>query len=104
MAPFSRQLRPVTGPTQDRQTINDAIEIISAQGGTAMRDSLIEVAGRFEGVAGRRVIILITDAYDEHSRSSLGDAIVSSPGVRRHRLHRRHRRRGRDLAPRDTTN
>ena len=78
VAPFSRQLRPVTGPTQDRQTINDAIEIISAQGGTAMRDSLIEVAGRFEGVAGRRVIILITDAYDEHSRSSLGDAISAA--------------------------
>jgi VWFA-related protein len=83
VAPFSRQLRPVTGPTQDRQTINDAIEIINAQGGTAMRDSLIEVAGRFDGVAGRRVIILITDAYDEHSRSSLVDAIsaVRESGV-----------------------
>jgi Ca-activated chloride channel family protein len=77
VAPFSRQLRPVTGPTQDRQTINDAIDLINAQGGTAMRDSLIEVAGRFEGVAGRRVIILITDAYDEHSRSSLQDTIAA---------------------------
>ena len=76
VAPFSRQLRPVTGPTQDRQTISDAIGIITAQGGTAMRDSLIEVAGRFEGVAGRRVIILITDAYDEHSHSSLAEAIA----------------------------
>ena len=78
VAPFSRQLRPVTGPTQDRQTISDAIGVITAQGGTAMRDSLIEVADRFEGVAGRRVIILITDAYDEHSHSSLADAITGT--------------------------
>ena len=77
VAPFSKELRAVTGPTHDRQTISEAIEIIQAQGGTAMRDSMIQVAGRFDGVEGRRVIVLITDAYDEHSRSSLGDAIAA---------------------------
>ena len=77
VAPFSRQLGALTGPTQDRQTIHDAIDVISAQGGTAMRDSLIAVSKRFEGVPGRRVIILITDAYDEHSASSLADAIAA---------------------------
>lgn len=77
VAPFSRRLRAVTGPTNDRRTIGEAIDVIKAQGGTAMRDSMIEIARRFEGVEGRRVIVLITDAYDEHSASSLGDALAA---------------------------
>jgi Ca-activated chloride channel family protein len=77
VAPFSRALRAITGPTNDRQTIGEAVEAISAQGGTAMRDSMIEIAGRFDGVGGRRVIVLITDAYDEHSASSLEDALAA---------------------------
>ena len=83
VAPFSKELRAVTGPTQDQKTIAEAIEMIRAQGGTAMRDSMVEIAGRFDGVEGRRVIVLITDAYDEHSRSSLADAVgaVRASGV-----------------------
>ena len=77
VAPFSRHLRAITGPTNDRQTINDAVAAIDAQGGTAMRDAMIEVAARFSGVAGRRVIILITDAYDEHSQSSFEQAVAA---------------------------
>jgi VWFA-related protein len=77
VAPFSRQLRAVTGPTQNRQTIAEAVGAIDAQGGTAMRDSMIEIARRFEGLGGRRVIVLITDAYDEHSRSSLAEAVAA---------------------------
>ena len=70
-------LRAVTGPTNDRQTISEAVGAMNAQGGTAMRDSMIEIAGRFEGVEGRRVIVLITDAYDEHSQSSHADAVAA---------------------------
>ena len=77
VAPFSKQLRAVTGPTQDKQTIGEAIDVINAQGGTAMRDSMVQIAGRFDGVEGRRVIILITDAFDEHSQSSLADAVTA---------------------------
>ena len=77
VAPFSRQLRAVTGPTNDQQTIVEAVAAINAQGGTAMRDSMIEIASRFSGVDGRRVIVLITDAYDEHSRSSPADAVAA---------------------------
>ena len=76
VAPFSRRLRAITGPTNDRQTINEAITAIDAQGGTAMRDAMIEVSGRFAGVGGRRVVVLITDGYDEHSRASLGEAVA----------------------------
>lgn len=75
VAPFSRQLRAVTGPTNDRATIDEAVGAIAAQGGTAMRDSMITIARRFDGAEGRRVIVLITDAYDEHSESSLADAV-----------------------------
>jgi VWFA-related protein len=77
VAPFSRTLRAVTGPTSDRQTIADAVSAINAQGGTAMRDALIDIAGRFEGAEGRRVIVLITDGYDEHSRSTLEEAVAA---------------------------
>ena len=77
VAPFSRGLRAITGPTNDVQTINEAVSAVNARGGTAMRDSMIEIAGRFGGVEGRRVIVLITDAYDEHSRSSLGEAVAA---------------------------
>jgi VWFA-related protein len=83
VAPFSRQLRAVTGPTNDRPTIDEAVGAIAAQGGTAMRDAMIKIAGRFEGAEGRRVIVLITDAYDEHSESSLAEAVeaVREAGV-----------------------
>ena len=83
VAPFSKQLRAVTGPTQDKQTISEAIDAINAHGGTAMRDAIVEISGRFEGVEGRRVVVLITDAYDEHSQSSLADAVgaVTKSGV-----------------------
>ncbi len=77
VAPFSLTLRGITGPTNDRQTIAEAIDAINARGGTAMRDALIDLAGRFEGAEGRRVIVLITDAYDENSRSSLDDAVAA---------------------------
>ena len=76
VAPFSRGLRAITGPTRDVPTIDEAVSAINAEGGTAMRDAMIEVAGRFAGAEGRRVIVLITDAYDEHSEVSLGDAVA----------------------------
>jgi len=77
VAPFDRRLSAITGPTSDHQTIAEAIASITARGGTAMRDALIEVSGRFAGVEGRRVVVLITDGYDEHSQSSLGAAVAA---------------------------
>jgi VWFA-related protein len=78
VAPFRKGLAAVTGPTSDRATIAEAIGEIDARGGTAMRDSLIEVAERLEGAPGRRVVVLITDGYDEHSSSSLDEAIAAA--------------------------
>ena len=38
VAPFSKTLKAVTGPTNDRQTIVEAVGGIRAEGGTALRD------------------------------------------------------------------
>jgi VWFA-related protein len=80
VAPFGLALKAFTGPTNDRQTIADAVGAIAAAGGTALRDSLIEVADRLSDTAGRRVIVLITDGYDENSQSSIEEAIAAVKG------------------------
>jgi Ca-activated chloride channel family protein len=78
VAPFSLGLKAVTGPTNDRQTIAEAVQAITAEGGTALRDSMIELAGRLSNTPGRRVMILITDGYDENSKASLADAVAAA--------------------------
>jgi Ca-activated chloride channel family protein len=75
VAPFSRRLRPLTGPTNDRKTVAEAITAIHPEGGTAILDSLIEISKRLSGVEGRRVIVLVTDGYDEHSESTFDEAM-----------------------------
>ncbi len=75
VAPFSFGLKAITGPTNDRRTIAEAVQAITAEGGTALRDSMIDLAKLLSTTPGRRVIILITDGYDENSRASLEDAI-----------------------------
>ncbi len=78
VAPFALSLKALTGPTNDRKTIAEAVATIDAEGGTALRDSMIELAQRLSTTPGRRVIILITDGYDENSRASLDDAIAAA--------------------------
>ncbi len=80
VAPFALKLKAVTGPTNDRATISEAVSAISAAGGTALRDSMIEVADLLADTAGRRVIVLITDGYDENSRATLDEAIAAVKG------------------------
>jgi VWFA-related protein len=77
IAPFAKQLLSVTGPTDDRHTVADAIAAIHTGGGTAILDSLIELAHRFPESPGRRVVILITDGYDENSQCGVDDAIAA---------------------------
>jgi VWFA-related protein len=77
VAPFSLRLRAVTGPTNDRRTIAEAVEAITAAGGTALRDSMLEVADRLSNTPGRRVVVLITDGYDENSRAGIDEVIAA---------------------------
>lgn len=71
VAPFRRGLEAVTGPTNDEQTIADAISGIRANGGTAILDSLSDLPDAFARVEGRQVVVLVTDGYDEHSRTAI---------------------------------
>jgi Ca-activated chloride channel family protein len=76
VAPFSRTVTTVTGPTTDRGTVLDAIAAIRHQGGTAILDSVGETATLLAGGTRRRAVVLITDGYDEHSESGFDAALV----------------------------
>ncbi len=82
VAPFSKSLLSVTGPTDDRRTVADAIRAIRSSGGTAILDSLVQLANGFPESEGRRVVILITDGYDENSVSTIDDAITALKAAR----------------------
>jgi len=75
VAPFSKALGPITGPTDDGATIAQAIGGIHSKGGTAILDCLEQGATMVEGIEGRRAIVLITDGYDEHSTRSFDDVL-----------------------------
>jgi len=77
VAPFSRTITSVTGPTTDRSTILDALRAIHPSGGTAILDALAEAAGALAVGDRRRAIVLITDGYDEHSQSAFDAAVAS---------------------------
>jgi Ca-activated chloride channel homolog len=77
VAPFSRTLSAITGPTDDRATVADAIAKIESRGGTAILDALEEAAQVISGIEGRHAIILITDGYDEHSTQAFDDALAA---------------------------
>ena len=75
VAPFSRTFHSVTGPTDDRATVRDAISKIHSSGGTAILDVLTTLPALLEGATGRQAVVLITDGYDEHSARSFEDAL-----------------------------
>ena len=75
VAPFSKTLGPVTGPTDDRATVSQAISNIRPNGGTAILDCLEEGAALGSALEGRHVLVLITDGYDEHSTKRFGDVL-----------------------------
>ena len=76
VAPFSKHLEAITGPTDDRQTVSDAIAAIEPGGGTAILNALSDTAKLISGVGGRHAIILLTDGYDEHSTERFDDALA----------------------------
>ena len=78
IAPFSKSVLPVTGPTADRQTILESIKAIKPGGGTAILNSLSEMSTSLGTAEGRRAIVLITDGYDEHSTTSLQDTLAAA--------------------------
>lgn len=75
VAPFSRRILTVTGPTTDRATVLEAISAIRPGGGTAILDALAEAATTLARDERRKAIVLITDGYDEHSQSAFDAAV-----------------------------
>ena len=65
----------MTGPTDDRATVSQAISNIRPNGGTAILDCLEEGAALGSALEGRHVLVLITDGYDEHSTKPFGDVL-----------------------------
>ena len=82
VAPFSTEVGAVTGPTDDRKTLHEAIGSVASTGGTAILDSLAQLSNRLAKVDGRRAIVLITDGYDEHSALSVDDALAAAKAAR----------------------
>ena len=74
VAPFTKTIESVTGPTTDRATVLDAISAIRHKGGTAIIDALGEAASTLTGSTRRKAIVLITDGYDENSESKIDQA------------------------------
>lgn len=77
VAPFTKALAPITGPTGDRDTITGAVRAISSSGGTAIFDGLIEASRLAPANDRRHVIVLVTDGYDENSQAKVEDALVA---------------------------
>ena len=78
VAPFSNGVGAVTGPTDDRKTLHEAIGAVVPTGGTAILDSLAQLSNTLATAEGRRAIVLITDGYDEHSTRSIDDALAAA--------------------------
>jgi Ca-activated chloride channel family protein len=83
VAPFSKTLLPITGPTRDKDTIDGAIAEIEPAGGTAILDCLSAVVHQLDTSEGRHAIVVITDGYDEHSTMKFERALedVKEAGV-----------------------
>jgi Ca-activated chloride channel family protein len=75
VAPFSRHILNVTGPTTDHATALQAIGGIKPTGGTAILDVLQEAAKAQANDGERRALVLITDGYDEHSTTDLDTTV-----------------------------
>jgi VWFA-related protein len=75
IAPFNQHIGAVTGPTNDAATIEESIDAMRATGGTAILNALNDGVRLLDGVGGRRVIILITDGFDENSTVDAATAL-----------------------------
>jgi Ca-activated chloride channel family protein len=82
VAPFSRQVGPITGPSTDRPTVTEAIESVETRGGTAILNALETVSKHLTGQEGRHAVVLMTDGYDEHSTTARDAALEAIKSLR----------------------
>lgn len=75
VAPFRTAVESTTGPTNDGPTITEAIAAIRARGGTSILDALASLPQLFAHLEGRHVVILLSDGYDERSKTGFAAAM-----------------------------
>jgi Ca-activated chloride channel homolog len=82
VAPFTRTVGPITGPTTDHRTVQEAIDAISSRGGTAILDAVRTMAEQLTAHEGRHVLVLLTDGYDEHSSVAWEETVQAVKDLR----------------------
>jgi VWFA-related protein len=63
-------------------TISEAIAEMKAGGGTAILDAVYGAIDLLDGMPGRRIIVLVTDGYDENSTLELAEVIERAQSAR----------------------
>ena len=72
---FNDEVRVVQDFTSDRRRVRRILDSLSPQGGTALRDAVIEAIQRVaDAPAESKAVVLITDGVDTASRASFKDA------------------------------
>ena len=64
--------------TNDTTRLADSIELIESGRYTALYDAIVAAAARYEGVDGRRAVILLTDGADQGSDHKFREAIAAA--------------------------
>ncbi len=64
--------------TNDTDRLAESIELIESGRYTALYDAIVAAAARYEGVDGRRAVILLTDGADQGSDHGFGEAITAA--------------------------
>ena len=82
VAPFNTKLGSITGPTMDVATVAEAIDAMKAAGGTAILDAVSSGVRLLESAAGRRIIVLVTDGFDENSTVTLNSVVETAQAAR----------------------
>jgi VWFA-related protein len=75
VVPFSRTIGAATGPTDDLDTVIEALLAVRPGGGTAIYDALVQTSEMIRKREGRHVLVLLSDGYDEHSVATRDDAV-----------------------------
>ncbi|MEM7480586.1 MAG: VWA domain-containing protein [Acidobacteriota bacterium] len=72
---FNHQPELLVRFTNNREVLAGGVAAITAEGGTALYDSLIYALYYFSGIQGKRVVILLSDGDDQVSRYGFDDAL-----------------------------
>ncbi len=82
VAPVHTEILTITGPTNDVPTISEAIAAMKAGGGTAILDNVYSAVKLVDEMPGRRIIVLVTDGFDENSTLKIEQVIERAQSAR----------------------